>query len=174
MENTSQEQVLWQTILGEVQLTLSEGNFKTWFEPASLVEIDGEKITITHPNPFAKNQFEKRFSKDIVEILKNNGFSTPVIECTSKTKKKRDRGESQDIQIPAVAVKKAKNTSGLNPRYQFENFIVGDCNDLAYAAAQAAAAHPGERYNPIFVYGGVGLGKTHLIQAIGNEIISKL
>jgi chromosomal replication initiator protein len=172
MQETSQEQVLWQTILGEAQLTQSEGNYKTWFEPAKLVEIDGEKIIIAHPNPFAKNQFEKRFNKDIVDILKKNGFNTPIIECVSKVKKKKDRVEVTAPSEPTVTVRSAKNISGLNPRYQFANFIVGDCNDLAYAAAQAAAAHPGERYNPIFVYGGVGLGKTHLIQAIGNEIIN--
>jgi chromosomal replication initiator protein len=170
----TQESVLWQTILGEIQLNISEGNYKTWFEPAELIEIDDEQIIISHPNPFAKSQFEKRFNQEIEKILKNNGFSEPKITCVSKKKKKSRKVDSVLVIDPVEEkYKNGASNTGLNPRYQFENFIVGGCNDLAYAASQAAAEHPGERYNPIFIYGGVGLGKTHLIQAIGNKVIAE-
>lgn len=172
-EMKDQKAILWQTILGEIQLKISEANYKTWLDPAKLVEIDGEEITISHPNPFAKTQFEKRFNKDIEEILKNNGFSQPKIIYVSKNKKMRKK--SLDSEIVVISDSKPKKSrvvkTGLNSRYQFDNFIVGSCNDLAYATAEAVAKYPGERYNPIFIYGGVGLGKTHLIQAIGNKII---
>ena len=172
----SQEGILWQTILGEVQISLSEGNYKTWFEPAELIEIDDEKIIIAHPNPFAVAQFEKRFNKDIEEILKKNGFDSPKITCISKKKKEKKKDADAVVVVDKSPKKPARQKleSGLNPRYKFDNFIVGGCNDLAYAASQAAANHPGKRYNPIFIYGGVGLGKTHLIQAVGNEILDKI
>ncbi|GHU07947.1 chromosomal replication initiator protein DnaA [Alphaproteobacteria bacterium] len=171
----TQEEILWQTILGEIQLSVSEGNYKTWFEPAKLIEIDDERIVISHPNPFAKSQFEKRFNKEIEGVLKNNGFTTPKIACVSKQKKTRENRSADTVMIIDKNFDEKQaggEVTGLNPRYQFENFIVGGCNDLAYAASEAAAAHPGERYNPIFIYGGVGLGKTHLIQAIGNKIVA--
>ena len=168
----TQEGILWQTILGEIQLNISEGNYKTWFEPAELIEINDEQVIISHPNPFAKSQFEKRFNNEIEKILKNNGFSEPKITCVSK--KTKASKKTNEAVIVVDKTKKTKNSgTGLNPRYNFENFIVGGCNDLAYAASEAAAAHPGERYNPIFIYGGVGLGKTHLIQAIGNKVIAE-
>lgn len=171
----TQESILWQTILGEIQLNISEGNYKTWFEPAELIEIHDEQIIISHPNPFAKSQFEKRFNKEIEKILKDNGFETPKITCVSK-KKKLTRKNTESVVIMGNT-KPSKTSEApdtrLNPRYQFSNFIVGGCNDLAYAASEAAAENPGERYNPIFIYGGVGLGKTHLIQAIGNRVVSK-
>jgi len=171
----TQESVLWQTILGEIQLNISEGNYKTWFEPAELIEINDEQVVIAHPNPFAKSQFEKRFNSEIENVLKNNGFSKPQIVCVSK-KNRLNKKPSEAVVIIDESRKQSgvnRNNSGLNPRYQLENFIVGGCNDLAYAASEAVAAHPGTRYNPIFIYGGVGLGKTHLIQAIGNEVVNK-
>ena len=168
----SQEKVLWQTICGEAELTLSVGNYKTWFEPAELISIDGEKITIAHRNPFAKDQFEKKFFNLIVDILKKNGFTTPTIECV--TKKKRVAREEPVVQIIEKVKESSKPiNSGLNTKYRFDNFIVGSCNDFAYSASQAVVENPGDRYNPLFIYGDVGLGKTHLIQAIGNEIIDK-
>ncbi len=174
-----QETVLWQTVLGEIELSVSHATFTTWFKPTELIEIDGEFIQIAVPNVFAKNQFEIKFNQTIASILQKNGFSNPKINYVIKSKKSVRSDESliekraEQIIAPKLSQAKPVNQSGLNPRYRFDNFIVGSSNDLAYAASQAAAANPGARYNPIFVYGGVGLGKTHLIQAIGNEIVAK-
>lgn len=174
-----QETVLWQTILGEVELDVSGAVFKTWFKPTELVEIDGQNIRLAVLNFFTKNQFEKKFDPVLKNILRRNGFSDPKIEYVIQSKKAATRNDSNNNEIEQKAgellsghINNRTSSSGLNPRYRFDNFIVGTCNDLAYAASQAAATDPGNRYNPIFVYGGVGLGKTHLIQAIGNEIMS--
>jgi len=141
-----------------------------WFEPAKIIEIDEETITIAHPNPFASAQFEKRFNSMIRDILVENGFSKPIINCVVKKKKiakpVTKLEELETITTPPQTL----SPSGLNNLYNFENFIVGGCNDLAYSVAQAVAKNPGSRHNPFFVYGGVGLGKTHLIQAVGNAV----
>lgn len=175
MEN-NQESVLWQTILSEIELSLPHATFVTWFKPTSLLSIDDQNLQVLVNNFFAKNQFEKKFDQQIKSILKNNGFSDPVIQYVIKGKTSSAPKEETVLEMRGeqiMNIKKDKSTStGLNPKYRFSNFIVGTCNDLAHAASQAAASMPGKKYNPIFIYGSSGLGKTHLIQAIGNEIIA--
>jgi len=172
----SQEEVLWQTILGEIELSMSHATFATWFKPTELLAIQGQNLQVLVNNFFAKNQFEKKFDAQIKQILRKNGFSSPTIEYIIKGKHatKEETVDEKTIQAQTeVEQPTIKSPTGLNPKYRFDNFIVGTCNDLAHAASQAAAAMPGEKYNPIFIYGGSGLGKTHLIQAIGNEILAK-
>jgi chromosomal replication initiator protein len=172
-----QEEVLTNIIKGEAQATLSDFNYITWFDPIEITEINGEEITIAHHNPFAKKQFEQRFHNNLREILLSNGFSNPVINYILK---KKPRGKTatekpgEEAPVELTHRPKAVSGDGLNSKYQFKNFIVGNCNDLAYNTAIAIAKGPGRRYNPLFIYGGVGLGKTHLIQAIGNEAKEKL
>lgn len=170
---------LWQTVLGEIELTMSGANFKTWFKPTELLSVKDQNVKILVNNIFAKNQFEKKFDREIKQILKNHGFSKPQIEYIIKDKKDAvDLNENlvrieEQKPTPKPIIKQDKKSTGLNPKYRFDNFIVGGCNDLAHAASQAAAAMPGQKYNPIFIYGNSGLGKTHLIQAVGNEILEK-
>jgi chromosomal replication initiator protein len=170
----SQEEVLWQTILGEIELSMSHATFATWFKPTELLSIQGQNLQVLVNNFFAKNQFEKKFDEQIKHILRKNGFSTPTIEYIIKG---RRAPKEESIHEKATFVQTeqsdSKTSTGLNPKYRFDNFIVGTCNDLAHAVSQAAAAMPGQKYNPIFVYGGSGLGKTHLVQAIGNEVLAK-
>ncbi|MDL2327721.1 chromosomal replication initiator protein DnaA [Ruminococcaceae bacterium OttesenSCG-928-A11] len=171
-----QEDALWQTILGIASVDLSDANYKMWFEPAKITSIDGETVTIAHPNPFASAQFEKRFDKWIKDILINNGFTCPEINCVVKKRSGTATNSKTATTSISPEVKSnlqfrpVNNTtgSGLNKQYTFDSFIVGGCNDLAYSVAQAVAKNPGTRHNPFFIYGGVGLGKTHLIQAAGN------
>lgn len=169
-----QEDALWQTILGIASVDQSEANYKMWFEPAKIIEINNETITIAHPNPFASAQFEKRFNNMIKEILLDNGFSNPQINCVVKKKNEPKPADTTELKNnlkfkPITNITKSNVMgSGLNKQYSFDNFIVGGCNDLAYSVAQAVAKNPGTRHNPFFIYGGVGLGKTHLIQAAGN------
>jgi chromosomal replication initiator protein len=169
-----QEEVLWQTILGEIELILPHATFATWFKPTKLLSIQGQNLQVLVNNFFAKNQFEKKFDEQIKHILRKNGFSSPTLEYIIKGKRTAKEDVVIEESTPSpIDQSTAKNPTGLNSKYRFDNFIVGTCNDLAHAASQAAATMPGVKYNPIFIYGGSGLGKTHLVQAIGNEILTK-
>ncbi len=158
----------------------------TWFKNTELIESSNERVTIAVPNIFAVRQFQVKFTDQIRQVLAKNGVEPETIEFIVKTSGKRTainrettvsaRSSSRvdDLIGPvqgASAPSGSSSTQGnLNPRYTFSNFIVGSSNDLAYTACQAVAQYPGVKYNPLFLYGGVGLGKTHLAQAVGNEI----
>lgn len=175
---------LWQSVLGEIELSVSHGNYETWFKHTELIGVTDEKVIIGVANIFAKRQFEVKFDKHIREVLEKNGLTPAVVTYQVKTAKKRviSRETTNEIDestidklisSPTTQSDKSSAHASLNPRYTFDTFIVGSSNDLAYTACQAVAAHPGTKYNPLFIYGGVGLGKTHLIQAVGNEIITR-
>ncbi|HEU5188000.1 MAG TPA: chromosomal replication initiator protein DnaA [Candidatus Saccharimonadales bacterium] len=178
MKNT-----LWQTVLGEIELSVSRGNFMAWFKTSELISNDNGEVVIGVVNIFAKEQMPKRFNTLILEVLHKNGVDAQKIHYTvlSETNKKKKEPQPPldrplfNAQQPALAQEpamfvKTTNSSGLNPKYDFTSFIVGSSNELAYTACMAVAKNPGIKYNPLFLYGGVGLGKTHLIQAVGNEI----
>lgn len=173
------QHALWQSVLGEIEVSVSNAHFNTWFKNTELIENTDSLITIAVPNIFVKQQLEVRFDKTIRDILAKNGVNPQRIDYTIKTtgKKKTISRETtvtdKKTSVDALISKSASSptpTGSLNPRYTFASFIVGSSNDLAYAACQAVAAKPGDKYNPLFLYGGVGLGKTHLMQAVGNEI----
>ncbi len=154
----------------------------TWFKNTELLENTNDSVTIAVPNIFAQRQFEVKFNDQIKSILEKNGVTPSSINYIVKTNQKRQstsRETTRSAPITSAAdrlvapIKTKVITNGLNPRYTFKNFIVGSSNDLAYSACQAVAKNPGSKYNPLFLYGGVGLGKTHLIQAVGNEITTR-
>ncbi len=171
---------LWQSVLGEIEVSVSHATFMTWFKNTELLESSDELVTIAVPNIFAQRQFEVKFNDQIRTILEKNGVSPQAINYIVKTSQKRPvvsrettrNTNPQADQLTSSKPRQRINSNGLNPRYTFSNFIVGSSNDLAYSACQAVAKNPGTKYNPLFLYGGVGLGKTHLIQAVGNEITS--
>jgi len=179
---------LWQSVLGEIELSVSHAAFTTWFKNTELVDNTNGSITIAVPNIFAQRQFEVKFNDQIKSILEKNGVVPEKIRYTVKTTGKKT-AISREVTAtkptadelissePSVreprTIASSLGSTGLNPRYNFTNFIVGSSNDLAYTACQAVAANPGTKYNPLFLYGGVGLGKTHLMQAVGNEILKK-
>lgn len=177
---------LWKAVLGEIELTISRGNFVTWFKNTQILYADTSKVIIGVPNIFIKQQLERKYLDLLRDMLEKNGSRPEVIElkihsAKSPTSLKLDDTmilENSPQSLPKKAPRKAQTSGlthkyrrGINSRYTFENFIVGSGNELAYAACQAIAAKPGEKYNPLFVYGGVGIGKTHLIQAVGNEVL---
>lgn len=179
--------VLWQSVLGEIELSVSHATFTTWFKNTELVDQTESGIVIAVPNIFAKKQFEVKFNDQIKRVLAKNGIKPKQITYTITATGKRTRLNRETTldpvgqptaesliarPTPSTYTKNAPLAAvgGLNPRYTFDNFIVGSSNDLAYTASQAVAASPGVKYNPLYLYGGVGLGKTHLMQAIGNEI----
>ncbi|MCL5004856.1 MAG: chromosomal replication initiator protein DnaA [Patescibacteria group bacterium] len=165
---------LWQTTLSEIELQISRPNFLTWFKNSSLVEKkkDGE-IIIGLANNFSKEWVKNKYHKVIFEILKNYDDTIKKIEYTvieNKVSLFNNVADGFEIKQPTIPELKIDPESGLHPRYKLDSFIVGSSNELAYAASLAVIKNIGKKYNPFFIYGGTGLGKTHMIQGVGNEI----
>lgn len=181
---------LWQAVLGDIEITLSRGNYLTWFKNTQLLKSTPEKIVIGVPNVFIKQQLERKYNDLVCETLLKNGVDAPVVEYKIQSVARRPEADeaitlpstipAATIERPAPAAAPKNGNSlahtyrqGINERYTFENFVVGSGNELAYAACQAVAAAPGTKYNPLFLYGGVGIGKTHLMQAVGNTVLAR-
>ena len=172
---------LWQAVLGEIELSVSRGNYITWFKNTQLVQQSDELIVIGVPNIFIKQQLEKKFNSIFVETLAKNGITPERIEYKIVAMDLKKTEEVEPILTqpePMINIQPRQTNNGIsqsyrqgiNERYNFDNFIVGAGNELAFAACQSIAANPGQRYNPLLLYGGVGIGKTHLIQAVGNAV----
>ncbi len=177
---------LWQSVLGEIELdkSISKAIFATWFQTTELVDANDGYVEIAVQNSFAIRQFQTKYNSQVKAALEKNGIDVQKINYVVNSKGKRtvvNREVTANRSTPAledaiqltVPGNRRTATPQLNPRYSFENFIVGSSNDLAYTACQAVAEQPGTKYNPLFLYGGVGLGKTHLMQAVGNAIKAK-
>jgi len=169
---------LWQSVLAQVQFKISKANFATWFKNTEILTKKEGVITISVPNAFSKEWLEQKYNKFILKILhdldeeiKDVKYTINQIILKTDNLQKNTFPPSQAFsdQLEFEEFKISKLTN-LNPRYAFENFIVGPFNEMAHAAAWAISENPGTIYNPFFLYGGVGLGKTHLLQAIGNKI----
>lgn len=178
---------LWQAVLGEIELSISRASFVTWFKNTQLLKRDEKTLVVGVSNVFIKQQLERKFNDLIVQTLQRNGVGPVVIEykihtvVPTKVEEVDEHSDTAlfmaaDSQTPTAQSQKSSLAhtyrQGLNDRYTFDNFVVGSGNELAYAACQAVAAHPGTKYNPLFIYGGVGIGKTHLMQAVGNAILA--
>ena len=171
---------LWQATLGELELLISKANFTTWFKNTFISSLENNRAIIGTPNAFTKAWLEKKYYDQILQALKNitnNSVESAefIVETTKPqaTKPKIDaitpRTETEEIKETKVTL----NKFGLNKKYIFETFVVGKGNELACAAAKAVSEKPGLTYNPLFIYGGVGLGKTHLVQSIGNYLLNE-
>jgi chromosomal replication initiator protein len=163
---------LWQAVLAQVQLNTSQANFATWFKDTRVLDVRSGQATILVPNSFAKEWLENKYHKTIFKILHTLDEQIRDVKYTiQKTELKFPRkmplAENEQLEFQEFKVDRDTN---LNPRYTFENFVIGPFNELPQAAALAVTKKPGLVYNPLFIYGGVGLGKTHLVQAVGNEI----
>jgi len=181
-----QQDTLWQAVLGEIEVSVSRGNFVTWFKNTALLRLDDESAVIGVPNVFIKQQLERKYNELITQTLRKNGIESQQVSY--KIHSPLSRAKQTDDPV-VLQPSPAKNTApaaarpqtnalahtyrqGLNEKYTFENFIVGSGNELAYAACQGIASQPGTKYNPLFLYGGVGIGKTHLMQAVGNAVLA--
>ncbi len=173
---------LWESVLLQIQSSVSQANFNTWFKSTDISSIKDSVAYISVPNTFVKEWLENKYNKLILKTLNSiNGEvkeiryvvnSRPSPSEKSKFAKERIKTINEN-QMALVDFSIDKETN-LNLKYTFENFVVGSFNELPHAAGQAVSQNPGSLYNPLFIYGGVGLGKTHLMQAIGNEILKNL
>ncbi len=169
---------IWNSCLQEIETNVSKANFSTWFKNTHISKEDSGTIYVGVPNEFVKEWLITKYNKLILKVLMNYSENVRNVEFTI-TKFDRDRVKddspvhilpSRELPLKDLYINKDDN---LNPRYTFDTFIVGSFNELAYAAAQAIINKPGVLYNPFFIYGSTGLGKTHLIQATGNAIKEK-
>ena len=178
MATVSKEE-MWKTVLGEMELTLSRANFTTWFKNTLIVAQDRNTVTVSVPNGFVKEWLENKFNKQILHsIRKLSGDVREVKYIVGQPKNEVKADISKivlstelDDQPPAQQNNDVDKVTRLNKKYTFDSFVIGTHNQFAYGAAQGVAKSVGELHNPLFLYGGVGLGKTHLIQAIGNAVI---
>ncbi|MFH1412919.1 MAG: chromosomal replication initiator protein DnaA [bacterium] len=168
---------LWQAVLGEIEVNVSKPNFTTWFKSTFINSYDEGNVIVCVPNIFTKAWLEKKYNQAIISALKNitKEDSIKIIYKIETRKPSAIPTANKTQARPLAPVLRLNNLNkfGLNSKYTFNSFIVGKNNDLAHAAAQAVTANPGHAYNPLVIYGGVGLGKTHLLQAIGNELAKK-
>jgi chromosomal replication initiator protein len=168
---------LWQNVLAQIQLDISRANFATWFKNTKIVSKKDNEVLIAVPNSFSKEWISKKYHNTILKILRNLDKDIRVIKYIVRqpkesdnriTKKTKTNPENQLI----FEELKVDQKTNLNVAYTFDNFIIGSFNQLAHAAAWSVTENPGFNYNPLFVYGKVGLGKTHLLEATGNKIIN--
>jgi len=186
---------LWQAALGELELKLSKAHFTTWFRNTFIIEYDNHQVVVGVPNTFTKAWLEKKYHKDILNSIQNITNHTirglayrvetracspqPVVFEKEQEKNNQDAPEEAPVSASYETLgfttgdEAPRSQSAINTGYTFDTFVVGKQNELAYAAAQAVAAHPGGTYNPVFIYGDVGLGKTHLLHAIGNHLVAQ-
>lgn len=176
---------LWQAVVGELEVKVTKANFATWIKNTAITERDGDRIVVGVPNIFSKRWLEDKFSQEIKSTVakiepsikrieyKVNGNITSSTPPAKSTKKMSEPPTTAPQQVTLPIKPNSDSGRNLNPRYNFTSFVVGSSNEMAYAACMAVAKSPGVKYNPLYLYGGVGLGKTHLMQAVGNEILRR-
>ncbi|HUT96158.1 MAG TPA: chromosomal replication initiator protein DnaA [Candidatus Paceibacterota bacterium] len=174
---------LWQTVLSEIELSISKANFTTWFKNTNIISQKDGEIVVGVPNGFTKEWLENKYNKIILKALRDAigkvkrvnyiiiSSAKPATKSRMRQKEKKDKKQILLKEQMDIHGYKIDENTNLNPRYNFDSFVVASFNELAYAASQSVIKDLGNIYNPLFIYGGVGVGKTHLIQAIGNEII---
>ncbi|KKP37420.1 MAG: Chromosomal replication initiator protein DnaA [Candidatus Peregrinibacteria bacterium GW2011_GWA2_33_10] len=181
---------LWKEILVEASEKVKKSHILTWFKDTAILSIEDNKVLIGVPTIFTRDWLKSRYahllldlfkahisevleiSFEISQALSNSDDNRKVdIKKVWKDTKDNDKKPRRNMERREVRLVEGITSKLLNPKYTLENFVVGPENRLSHAACSAVAEHPGGAYNPLFVYGGVGLGKTHLLQAIGNEIL---
>jgi chromosomal replication initiator protein len=171
---------LWNTVLSQIGMEISRVNFNTWFKNTRMTDYREGEVVVGVPNQFIKDWIEQKYQKDVLRLLRTihegvRSVSFVIVKMDSPQKKNniiQPSSQNNNSSLPLDNLY-INREDGLNPRYTFENYIVGPFNEIANAASQAIIKNPGLSYNPFFVYGPSGLGKTHLLQAIGNSIKRK-
>ena len=172
---------LWEKALGSLKGQLSAENFETWLQPVQFGGIESDSIVLRIPNQFFAEWIAAHYLDMILDTLQSEAGATSMPKRVRWELDETLRGKAQAAREthppPAPrasrATPKPPDSADLNPKYRFKNFVVGPANQLAHAASVACGSDPGRRYNPLFIYGGVGLGKTHLVNAIGHAIVQR-
>ena len=163
---------LWNNVLSQVEQKISKPSFETWLKSTKLLSYKGTNVTIAAPNSFARDWLENHYVHLITGILTELTGEDLLIKFVVQ----KDQ-EADDFDLPAPKIKGKDNDHNdispgmLNPKYTFDTFVIGSGNRFAHAASLAVAEAPAKAYNPFFIYGGVGLGKTHLMHAIGHYVL---
>jgi chromosomal replication initiator protein len=165
---------LWQEVLSVLQNTLKENEINIWLKPLKIEDLRGDLITLSAPNKFIKNWVEEKYINILIKTF-NEYLSTDLknVKINLNTKEKNNNQTSTYIYETAPEKNKHIFNTNLNKDYTFDSFVEGNSNQFASAAARAVADGNFNVYNPLFIYGGVGLGKTHLMHATGNKILEK-
>ena len=162
-------QQLWQAMLGSLEITLSKGNFNTWFKNTGIIERGEDYIIVGVPSTFTLEWIKNKFHTVLLKSLKTLSPEIKDIKYHIGTIKAEESKQGALLQQSEVSPKNSvvykengpSFSSNLNKQYTFETFIIGQHNDLAYAASEAVSKNPGEQYNPLFIYGGVAVSYTH-------------
>ena len=163
---------IWDQILDRIETKVNQHSFYTWFKPTSLVDDSGTSITVRVPNGLFKDWLTKHYSFVLTEALDEVQRSgVPLIFLADGAAPPAEPTPPSAPPAAPASVEAQSSAAGLNPRYSFDTFVVGPSNQFAHAACRAVAEAPSESYNPLFIYGGVGLGKTHLMHAIGQYVL---
>lgn len=172
-------QKIWNRTIEIIKSQISAGNYRTWFSQTEIGDLEGNTLIIIVSSAFIKGQLSNRY-EPLIKSAAEQVIGSPVeiryeIDASRIQKKgKAPIQETEEEELFELSTPEAKTAvTNLNPKYTLKNFVVGLTNNLAYAAAQAVVQNPGVSYNPLFIYGPSGVGKTHLMQAIGNELTSK-
>lgn len=182
---------LWEAALGQLELTVSQANFLTWFAHTKIQKRIGGVITVVTPSAFTYEWLSKKYRTSVLSVLQNLDNKVSGVEFTIESTSLSHKPLKKHFHVMARKAARAKEVpvvkepvevaapaavstnKKLNTKYSFESFVVGSSNEIAHASCRAVAEHPGEEYNPLFIYGGVGLGKTHLLQSIGSAVTQK-
>lgn len=175
---------VWKNVLAEVEQTIPREQFSTWFTGTELLGSEDGVVIVGVPNVFKRTQLQAKYSEVIRSAFEHNGVVVTELkyQVVSREKPRGGRvneGLTRPTAVATVVTNNLRPSSstngsiqtGLNPRYTLDNFVIGSNNDLAVSVAQNIINNPGVSYNPFFLYGGPGLGKTHLVQAIGNALL---
>jgi chromosomal replication initiator protein len=166
-------QNIWDRLLARIESKINRHSYFTWFKPTSFVSDNGELITVRVPNSHFRDWLSKHYASVIEEAMSELERSSSTVDFVSEPPpqiSERETTAADDFsQLPGT--EPFPTAAGLNPRYTFDTFVVGPSNQFAHAACRAVAEAPSRSYNPLFIYGGVGLGKTHLMHAIGHYVV---
>ncbi|MFA4936194.1 MAG: chromosomal replication initiator protein DnaA [Candidatus Methanoperedens sp.] len=170
---------VWNEAKQKIEQVLTPQTYRTWIKPIKFIEFDESSFILEVPNEFHKKEIKERYIsliRDVISGLTHEKIEVELNVEDSYTEPEKIPDPLQDTRIEFAATERAKSatfTTSLNSRYTFDTFVCGSSNEFAHAASQAVADAPAHKYNPLFIYGGTGLGKTHLMVAIGNQILTR-
>ena len=167
-------QTLWKQVLNKIEIMVSAVSFELWIEPLEVLDFpSSQKLILVANTEYAKKQVLKRHSDQLKSAISEVFGEDVTFEILDPIEKEEYLKKNKPDSKQTVLEKEEQQSTSFDPRYTFDNFVVGKCNQIVYAAAHSVAENPGKRFNPLFIYGASGLGKTHLLHAIGNYIASE-